>query len=42
MIKNIYLYMYIKNPLASAGDGRDRSLIPGLKRSPGGRHGNPL
>ena len=26
----------------SAGDARDAGLIPGLGRSPGGRHGNPL
>ena len=31
-----------KNPLASAGDVRDVGSIPGLGRSPGGRHGNPL
>ena len=32
----------IKNPLASAGDIRDLSLIPRWVRSPGGGHGNPL
>ena len=31
-----------KNPLASAGDVRDVGSIPGLGRSPGGGHGNPL
>ena len=31
-----------KNPLASAGNVRDRGLVPGLGRSPGGGHGNPL
>ena len=31
-----------KNLPASAGDARDTSLIPGLGRSPGGEHGNPL
>ena len=31
-----------KNLPASAGDARDASLIPGLGRSPGGEHGNPL
>ena len=31
----------IKNPLANAGDIRE-GLIPGLGRSPGGWHGNPL
>ena len=32
----------VKNPLASAGDTRDKGLIPGLRRSPGRGHGNPL
>ena len=32
----------IKNLPASAGDIRDTGLIPGLGRSPGGGHGNPL
>ena len=32
----------VKNPPADAGDERDTGLIPGLGRSPGGRHGNPL
>ena len=32
----------VKNPPANAGNGRDVSLISGLKRSPGGGHGNPL
>ena len=35
----------VKNPLANAGDSRDSGdmgLIPGLGRSPGGGHGNPL
>ena len=31
--------LVVKNPPASAGDG---SLIPGLGRSSGGGHGNPL
>ena len=31
-----------KNLPASAGDGRDASLIPGSGRSPGGGHGCPL
>ena len=31
-----------KNPLASARDVRDAGSIPGLGRSPGGRHGNLL
>ena len=32
----------VKNPQANAGDTRDASSIPGLGRSPGGEHGNPL
>ena len=32
----------VKNPSASAGDIRDLGSIPGLGRSPGGGHGNPL
>ena len=32
----------VKNPPASTGDVREASLIPGLARSPGGGHGNPL
>ena len=32
----------VKNPSANAGDVRDRGLIPGLGRSPGEEHDNPL
>ena len=32
----------VKNPSASAGDMRDAGSLPGLERSPGDRHGNPL
>ena len=32
----------VKKLSASAGDTRDAILIPGLGRSPGGGHGNPL
>ena len=32
----------VKNSTANAGDIRDEGLIPGLERSPGGGHGNPL
>ena len=32
----------VKNPPANAGDIRDLGLIPGLRRSPEGGHGNPL
>ena len=31
-----------KNTTASAEDIRDVGSIPGLERSPGGQHGNPL
>ena len=36
--------LVVKNPPANAGDVRDSLLllIPGLERSPGGGHGNPL
>ena len=32
----------VKNLPANTGDIRDAGLIPGLGRSPGGGHGNPL
>ena len=32
----------VKNPPANAGDIRDEGSTPGLGRSPGGGHGNPL
>ena len=32
----------VKNPPANAGDIRDVGSIPGLGRSSGGRHDNPL
>ena len=32
----------VKNPPANGGDIRDTGSIPGLGRSPGGGHGNPL
>ena len=31
----------VKNPPVKAGDTGDVGLIPGLRRSPGGRNGNP-
>ena len=34
--------LLIKNLPANAGDLRDAGSIPGLGRSPGGGHGNPL
>ena len=32
----------VNNPPANAGDLRDEGSIPGLGRSPGEGHGNPL
>ena len=32
----------VKNMPATAGDLRDSVWIPGLARSPGGGHGNPV
>ena len=32
----------LKTPPANAGDGRDLGSIPGLRRFPGGGHGNLL
>ena len=34
--------LVVKNPPANVGDIRDAGSIPGLGRSPGGGHGNPL
>ena len=40
-IRSSQVVLVVKNLLASAGDVRDVGSIPGLRRSPGGRHGNP-
>ena len=32
----------VKNPPANTGDIRDAGSVPGLGRSPGAGHGNPL
>ena len=32
----------VKNPTVNAEDLRDAGLIPGLGRSPGGGHSNPV
>ena len=32
----------VKNPPATAGDMRDAGSVPGMGRSPGEGHGNPL
>ena len=37
-----FVAQVVKNPPANAGDVRDSGSIPGLGRSPGGGHGNPL
>ena len=34
--------LVMKKPLASAGDTKEAGSVPGLGRSPGGGHGNPL
>ena len=31
-----------KNPPANSGDIREAGSVPGLRRSPGGRHGNTV
>ena len=36
------MVVLVKNPPANVGDIRDMCLIPGVGRSPGGMHGNPL
>ena len=36
------LALVVKNPPANAGNIRDVSSVPGLERSSGGGHGNPL
>ena len=36
------MVLVLKNPAANARDIKDGGLIPGLGRSPEGRHGNPL
>ena len=36
------MVLALKNLPANAGDVRDLGWIPGLGRSPGGGHGNPL
>ena len=34
--------LLVKNPPVNAGDIRDVGSVPGLERSSGGGHGNPL
>ena len=49
LVKNVYLQplvqmrIVVKNlPANNSGHVRDTGLIPGSRRAPGGRHGNPL
>ena len=48
LCSNIYMHqvsqvvLVVENLPASAEDVRDVGSIPGLERSPGGGHGNPL
>ena len=42
MPKKLKLVLVVKNLPANARDIRDLGLIPGSRRSPGGRNGNPL
>ena len=41
-VSDFQVALAVKNLPANAGDIRDVGLIPGLGRSPGGGHGNPL
>ena len=34
--------LIVKNPPLNSGDIRDTSSVPGIRRSPGGGHGNPF
>ena len=40
--RNSHVVLVVENPPANARDNRDVGSIPGLGRSPGGGHGNPL
>ena len=42
MVMFIQVALLVKNLPANAGDIRDTGSVPGLGRSPGRRHGNPL
>ena len=42
VVSSSQVVLVLKNPPANAGDVRDPGLIPGLGRSSGGGHGNPL
>ena len=38
----VQVVLVVKNPSGNTGDIRDKGSIPGLGRSSGGGHGNPL
>ena len=42
MYNTDWVVLVIKTPPANAGDIRDGGSIPGSRRSPGERHGDPL
>ena len=42
LLRTSQVVLVVKNPPANPGDIRDLGSIPGLGRSPGGGHGNPL
>ena len=42
LVRTSQVAQVVKNPPANAGDARDVGSIPGLERSPGEGHGNPL
>ena len=42
MMQTYQVVLVVKNLPANVGDIRDMDSIPGLGRSPGGGHGNPL
>jgi len=41
-IAKLFIYTHTHTSAYNAGAARDTSLIPGLGRSPGGGHNNPL
>ena len=42
LLRASHVVLVVKNLSANAGDIRNNDSIPGLGRSPGGEHGNPL
>ena len=41
-LTDVQFVLVVNNLPANAGDIKNMCLIPGLERSPGGGHGNPL